>query len=343
MKKIVAVLLCCVALLPGFSKGAELSRYETQFFELFDTFTSLIMYAKDKETATHYAEVVYNEMQYYHQQFDIYNSYEGINNIATLNKKAGIEPVKVDEKLIEFLQYSKEMYTLTDGNVNIAMGAVLALWHDARTYGTANPKHAFVPDLEVLKEAYKHCNIEDLIINEEENTVFYADPKLRLDVGAIAKGYAANCIMKAVKEAGATSILLSIGGNTCTMGLKSGDVQYTAGIQNPDLSASNQLIMTVHLQDQMLVTSGDYQRFYTVDEKPYHHIIDPKTLMPAIYHRAVSIIATDSGLADALSTALFIMPLEQGQAFVEKLDGVEALWIDFDGNMVMSDGFPKGI
>ena len=89
------------------------------------------------------------------------------------------------------------------------------------------------------------------------------------------------------------------------------------------------------------MTSGSYQRYYTVNGKQYHHIIDPATLMPATHVWAVSVVTKDSGLADALSTALFNLPLEDGKSLIESLPGTEALWVNWDGSMVMSEGLPS--
>ena len=114
------------------------------------------------------------------------------------------------------------------------------------------------------------------------------------------------------------------------------------GLENPDLTAGDYLL-TVSISDLSLVTSGNYQRYYTVDGKKYHHIIDPGTLMPANYMQAVSVLTTDSGFADGLSTMLFLMPVEEGLELVEEMDGVEALWVEMDGTVVTSSGFDEYI
>jgi thiamine biosynthesis lipoprotein len=110
-------------------------------------------------------------------------------------------------------------------------------------------------------------------------------------------------------------------------------------VQNPDLSAENTGIMTLNLNNLSLVTSGSYQRYYTVAGKQYHHIIDPDTLMPAAHTWAVSIVTKDSGLADVLSTALYTLPLSQGQALLAQFPGAEAVWITLNGDIVRSPGF----
>ena len=123
-----------------------------------------------------------------------------------------------------------------------------------------------------------------------------------------------------------------------SIGLRGDGGAYRTAIQNPDLASQQQALLVLELRDQSLVTSGSYQRFYTVDGKPYHHIIDPDTLMPADYLLSVSVVTEDGGLADALSTALFTLPVQKGQALLQTLAGVEAVWVLPDGSVVKSGG-----
>ena len=135
-------------------------------------------------------------------------------------------------------------------------------------------------------------------------------------------------------------MLLSIGGNVRSIGEKGNkEGSWKVGVQNPDKEDGTSLIHTVALVDSSLVTSGDYQRYYFVNGKRYHHIIDPETLMPADHYRAVSIIEKDSGLADGLSTACFIMPLDEAKALIEKIEGAEAVFVMPDGNLEYTSGF----
>ena len=129
----------------------------------------------------------------------IRDSYEGINNIKTINDNAGIKPVKVDKRIIDLIKFSKDMYEKTNGKTNIAFGAVLSIWHEYRTIGIEDPANAALPSEEELRIASEHTNIEDIVIDEEHSTVFLSDPLMRLDVGAVAKGYAteqvSNCLL----------------------------------------------------------------------------------------------------------------------------------------------------
>ena len=134
--------------------------------------------------------------------------------------------------------------------------------------------------------------------------------------------------------------MLNVGGNVCTRGTKPGGEKWNIAIQSPNAGEDN--LCVVGLAGQSLVTSGDYQRSYTVEGKSYHHIIDPDTLMPSAYWRSVSILCDDSGLADCLSTALFLLPLEEGRILAEQC-GAEVMWVDADMNITQTPGFTAAL
>lgn len=328
-----------VANLSGCSFNKQ-KRYEAEFLLLFDTVTQIVGYANSKEDFSEYAQLIYDNLKEYHELYDIYNDYDGINNIKTINDNAGIKPVKVDKRIIDLLLFSKEAYELTDGKVNVAFGAVLEVWHDYREEGTEDPETAELPPMDVLKEKVKHTDINKVIINEADSTVYLEDKEMSLDVGAIAKGYATEMVTNIAVEHGYKNGMISVGGNVKTVGGKGDSKEdWKVGIQNPDLEADNKELYILNFKDDSLVTSGVYQRFYTVDGKQYHHIIDPETLMPSDYFTAVTILCKNSGMADALSTAVFNMPYEEGKEFVENLPDTEALWVFKDGSKKFSTGF----
>ncbi len=319
-------------------------RYQANFFELFDTATTIIGYAVDEDTFTEYAQMIYDNLKEYHELYDKYNDYEGVNNIKTINDNAGIAPVKVDQRIIDLLQFSKDAYDLSDGKVNIAFGAVLSIWHDYREVGGEDPEKAELPPMELLEEKNLHIDINKIIIDENANTVYLEDPEMNLDVGAIAKGYATEMVAQIMIKKGITGLLLSVGGNVRAIGHRDEKVQaWSVGIQNPDQDSEDPYLLITQLEDLSLVSSGDYERYYIVDGLRYHHIIDPETLMPAAYYTAVSIITENSGLADALSTTIYNMPLEEGQALIESLVGTEAMWVMKDGSLIFSSGFESFI
>ena len=218
------------------------------------------------------------------------------------------------------------------------LGSVLSIWHDYRTAASEPPYVAQVPEESALSEAAKHVSIDSLVIDKDAGTVYISDPAASIDVGAIAKGYTVDLLYNALKEMGADSIALNIGGNIRTIGLLPGNKKWKVGITNPDRSSDKSFIRRVAIEDIALVTSGDYERYYYVGDTKYHHIIDPDTLMPAEYFASVTIFTKDSGLADALSTALFCMSYEDGLALVKSIGGVDVLWVYPNGAVKYTDG-----
>ncbi len=330
VKKFLPLLL--VLLLSGC--GAKKQVYQTVYLDVFDTVTTVRGYETCEEAFQQRAEQVHRALVEYHRLFDIYNDWPG--GLKDVNDNAGVAPVQVDSCVLELLADCREDYDRTGGKVNAAMGSVLSLWHQAREAGLENPAEAALPDMEALEEAAKHIGFDTVIVDEQAGTVYLSDPEQRLDVGAIAKGWAAQKAAALLPE----GYMLNVGGNVCTRGAKPGGDKWNIAIQSPNAGEAN--LCVVSLAGQSLVTSGDYQRSYTVDGKNYHHIIDPETLMPSTYWRSVSILCDDSGLADCLSTALFLLPLEEGKALAEQC-GVEAMWVDAQMNITQTTGFAAAL
>ena len=340
MKRLLSVLLLFSIFLTGCASGSaqpEPKQYTASFLDVFDTITSITGKADSEEAFRAKTRTIHDQLLEYHQLFDIYNDYEGIHNLKTVNDNAGIAPVKVDSRIIVFLKDCKAYHELTEGMVNPAMGSVLKLWHEAREDGINDPANAWLPKEESLIQASGHQNFDAVVIDEAASTVYISDPEVRLDAGAVAKGWA----VQRVAEQAPSGLLLSVGGNVCATGAKDASgTPWVVGIQNPD--GGDNYLHTLYLTKGSLVTSGDYQRAYVVDGELYHHIIDPNTLYPSTLWRSVTILCDDSGLADALSTALFLLPREEGQALLDKT-GAMAMWVNRKGEIFYSPGFQDNI
>ena len=232
--------------------------------EYFDTISIIIGYEASQSEFTAVSREALNLLGEYHKLFDIYNEYDGMVNLCTLNKVVDgqHQKLKVDRKIIDMLLYAKEMYTLTDGRMNIAMGSVLSIWHDYRDAGSLQPVDARIPPMDMLIEAAKHTNIDDIIIDEENCTVWLADPEMKLDVGAIAKGYSVEMVANMLEKKGKTDYTLNIGGNIRTIGTKANGDRWKTGIENPNYTS--EYIEYITLAGEAIVTSGSYQRYYIV-------------------------------------------------------------------------------
>lgn len=301
----------------------------------FDTVFSLRVYdVSQDEFNTSYQEAA-DLFTYYNNLFDIYNNYDGLNNLKTINDNAGIAPVKVDPVVIELLQKAKEFYDLSGGEYDITQGALLSVWHKYREEGmTANENGSYgkVPPESELQEAATHHGWDAVEIDEENSTVYITDPDVSLDVGGIAKGFATEKIAAKLAEDGTKTAAVNAGGNVRTLGIKSDGTPWRIGIQNP--SGSGSLFVIDSNTEGSFVTSGDYERAYMADDGvTYSHIIDPKTLFPATYYHSVSIITRDSGTADCLSTTLFTMDYDEGVQLINDYkaahpdETLEVVWI----------------
>ncbi len=328
--------VCLAMMLVVSSSCAQQVTYEKHqhyFFGTFDTIITLIAYTQSADEFQTYAKLAESEMIRYHEIFDQYNGYEGVRNLYALNQNAVSEPYAVEPELLTLLKQIQEWQTLYSSKTNPAMGSVLLLWHNARSAGD------YIPDEESLQNASQHMNYEDVVIDEAAGTVYFADPQLRLDLGAVAKGYAAQKVADRLHEAGLDSFILNAGGNViCGDAPRDGRSQWTVAVEDVDGVSTR---LKLGLKNLSIVTSGDYQRYFEVDGQRYHHLIDPDTLQPATYMRAVSIIHPDSGLADFLSTAAFLLPYEQSRALIESVPEAEATWLLADGSEYCTDGFQK--
>lgn len=344
MKLKKGVLALCLALalvlsLAGCSGKAQTAEPRgNSYFTYFDTVSYVFDYAGDSaEQFENRSAEVSGILEEYHKLFDIYHEYSGINNLCTVNRLAGGEPVSVDEKLIDFLSYAKELYEKTNGEMNVMMGAVLKLWHECRTAAGDDPSAARLPSQQELSEAAAHTDISLLEIDRENGTVRIADPKASLDVGAVGKGYATERAADYLTQEEACGYVLNVGGNIRIIGTKPDGSGWITGVRDPNDPDGN-FALRLLLSDTACVTSGSYERYYTVDGVRYHHIIDRDTLYPAGYFSSLTVITKDSALADTLSTALFCMSYEDGLALISAFDGVEVLWIYPDGAMEYTAG-----
>lgn len=333
-------------------------KFSYSFMGPFDTVTQYISYCSSQQEFDKQSELVEDRFNYYDKLFDKYTEYSDINNIYTINKAAGKNAVEVEKPIIDLLELCIDRYNTVSNKVNIAFGSVISIWHDYRENAEFNNGIGKVPTDKELKDANEHTSIDSIHIDKELSTVYIDDENVSIDVGATAKGYTVELVKDELIAMGIDNFLLSGGGNVASYGERKAEntnssylddckTKYCVGLESPqsgnfsyqsgDPSEYNEAILVV--QGQSVVTSGDYQRFYQdINGVTYHHLIDPDTLYPAVHFRSVSIITEDSGYADFLSSAVFLMPFDEGFKFVNSLDGVEAIWLLEDGKIRMSAG-----
>ncbi len=336
MKKITIIAIIAL-LFTGCTAKKELAMYSnTTVSAGFDTYISIKASAYSKEEFDTYFNSSIENFIYLNKLFDIYHTYDGINNLKSVNDNAGIQPLEVDPILIEMLSLAKEYYDLSNGEFDITLGPVLKIWHEYRTQGLLNMaegKSGSTPSLEELQEAYKCVGWQYVEIDKTNNTVFLNNACASLDVGGIAKGFSTEYVAEKLEENNIAVGIVDAGGNNRTINSKLDNTPWRVGIQSPTGSADSIIAVTID-GSMSFVTSGDYQRYYlSEDGNTYHHIIDPSTLFPADYYNSVSIITDDSGIADALSTTLFTVDFETGNQIIDEFrknnpdSTLEVIWI----------------
>lgn len=343
-------LFCAILLFSSLFTGCQASsgtgdysRFTRRATNVFDTEIMLSGFAVSEEAFNRVADEVIRRLNEYNQIFDGYNPYGEMHNLYYINQHAAQAPVEIPDELFQLLSWCRGKWDEGLKAVNPAMGAVLSIWHDYRTAGTEDPANAQLPPMEQLTAANAHTDFACVILNAEQKTVFYADPLLKIDVGAVAKGYAADLIRDYLMME-MPSFLLSLGGNVYAGAAPmDGRSAWAVAVQDPRadlLNGSNgsDRLDVLDIASLSAVTSGDYWRFYYVDGQRYHHIIDPETLMPSRAMQSVTIVCESSLLADYLSTTLFICSIEEGSALIASLDGVEAMWVLPDGYIRYSPG-----
>ena len=322
------VMVIAVALLSGCSPVGP-TRYQGGFFGTFDTFVQVILYADSEQSFEGHFLAVQDMFTHYHRLFNIFESFDGVNNLRTVNENAGIAPVAVEQEVIYLLKISRQAYFDTDGAINVTLGPVLSIWHDYRLRGSRDVENATLPTYGVLREAAALADINGLVIDAEVGTVFLTALGMSLDVGATAKSFAASRAAALLRERGVSAAIIDAGGDVVTIGESpvNGGQPWSVGVRD---FRTNSLFDTVRARDMAAATSGGYIRHFIVDGTEYNHIIDPVTLMPATRYAFVTILHEDANVAEMLSTALFILPFEAGYALARRFDAA-AVWVFLDG------------
>lgn len=326
MKKLIIsslTLLLMISLL-GCSNNKLEQFKETTFDVGFNTPFTMIAYTESQEDFDIHFEKMKEEVRWMNSLFDIYNTYEGVNNIKTINDFAGEKPVKVDKMIIDLIKEAKDYTEVTQYKFDPTLGAVLEIWHAAREVGiilNQENKPGISPSQEVLEAAAKYVGWDYVEINEAESTVYINNKNASLDLGGIAKGFAVEQAALTLEANGIKHGVVNGGGNVRTIGSKLDNVPWVVGVTNPNNNDHSSLLSLAFNDSMSIVTSGDYERFFIDEDGNHqHHLIDSKTLQPSRVARSITITTKDSTLADVLSTAFSMTPLDEVLAFTKHLD-----------------------
>lgn len=312
--------LSCASV-PAKSKPAFVKRTQMQM----GTLVTITSVAPTDTTAQAAATAAFHEI---HRLEALISTWIPTSELSQANAAAGRRPVRISPETLAVLKRSLEVAAWTDGGFNIAIGPAVEAW--SVTERQQIPSESELQDLRDL------VDLSRIQLDDMAGTVFLSKPGMKVDVGGIGKGYAADLAARAMQRAGATAGVVALSGDIKTFGRLPGGSRFPVGIRHP--RKEDELLAYVELQDEAISTAGDYERFFERDGMRYHHILDPTTLRPARGCRSVTVIAREGALADGLDTGIFVMGPERGMDLVERLPDVEAVIVDEAGTVRVSSG-----
>lgn len=327
-----AILLCAVGLMvaAGFASsryGKQTREYASDQF-LMDTLISIKVYGNDPETMKKAVAAAYSEMRRIAELADGFQQPGtascSSSDVCRINAQAGRLPVQVDDDIMAMLLLAKKYNELSDGALDVTVGPIMELWG----FGSNNPH---LPSPDWIKAALPRVGSKDLLLDVEKRTAFLRRAGMKLDLGAIAKGYATEKALQILEKQGIRRALIDAGGNIRVLGRNRLDAPWRIGIKDP--RKENAIVAVLQLEDASAVTSGDYYRSFDVGGKRYHHILDPRSGYPADQNMSVTVVTRDAGLADTLSTVFFVLPAERALEMARSMPGVDLLLITADGRI----------
>jgi thiamine biosynthesis lipoprotein len=333
--KPLSCLLLAATLLCGCSRASDSKSVSASGF-YFDTIITITLYGTEDQSPI---DACFSLASHYE---DLFSTTISDSEVSQINANAGSDTyVTVSDETLDLINAGIAYGKLSDGCFDITIGKLSSLWDFsdiAENLDTPDNEAdaSLLPDPEEISRLCSHVNYENIRI--DGNNVLLTDPDAAIDLGGIAKGYIADRMREYLNEQGYHTGIINLGGNILTLGSKKSNSDYSIGIQMP-FGESGEVIGVVGLPDGSVVTSGVYERYFTVDGKRYHHILDVNTGYPCdnnLYE--VTIISTSSMDGDALSTTCFVLGLEKGLQLIESLDETEAVFVTSDYEIYTTSG-----
>lgn len=262
------------------------------------------------------------------------SSYKDSSDISKINAAAGKKQVRVSEEVVEVIENAKKISDMTDGAFDITVGVLGKAWR----FTNDDKGEPIPPAKQVVEQLLPFIDYRQTTLDKDLRTVKLNKEGMMLNLGGIAKGYIVGKAVDAIKRKGIKKGIVHAGGDMFVF-RDDEDTGWKIGIKHP--RKKDKILGTITISNGAISTSGDYERFFIKDGVRYHHILDPKTGFPASRTQAVTIVAKDPVMADALSTAVFIMGSEKGMVLIERLSDVEGLIVDSDGSISISTGLKE--
>ncbi|MDH4231278.1 MAG: FAD:protein FMN transferase [Nitrospirota bacterium] len=293
---------------------------------LLDTFVAITVVADSKETAE---EAIDNAFDVIEKFGELINFYSDKSELSAVNRNAGIREVKVSPETLDIIEKAVYIAERSGGAFDPTIGPEIQLWD---FFNKIRPSDADI------RKNLSLVNYKNIIIDKGNSTVFLKKKDMLLDLGGIAKGYAADLAVQALKEKGISAGLVAVAGDIKAFGLKTDKKPWTVGIKNPrQKSSEDEIIAKIHLSGKAISTSGDYERYFMLNGQRFHHLLNPRTGYPAYACQSVSVIADQAVMTDAFSTALFILGPEKGLELAKEM-GIDALIIDDKSSVHTTSG-----
>lgn len=259
----------------------------------------------------------------------ILTTFKDDSETALINQSAGIAAVKVSEEVFRLIERSKRISEITQGAFDISYGSIdKRLWNFDQNMTS-------LPDSKLAKQMVRLINYRNIILDNEEQTVFLKEKGMRIGFGGIGKGYAAEMAKTIMQNAGVTSGVVNASGDLAAWGHQPDGKPWTIGIVHPD--AAHLPFSYMNVTDMAVATSGNYEKFAIIDGKKYSHTINPRTGLPVRGIKSVTIISPNAELCDALATPVTIMGVNAGMHLINQLKGIECVIIDDDNNLYTSN------
>lgn len=296
-----------------------------------DTVVSVSVVSRSADDASWAINQVFGEIE---KLSGLLNFYSDKSELSMINKSSGKKPVKVSPETIDVIKEALSVAKMTGGAFDPTVGAITILW---------DFNNRIKPDNDEIKERLKLVSYKNVVINEDKGTVYLKKQGMKIDLGGIAKGYAADMAVDILRSAGIEAALVSVAGDIRAYGLKPDKTPWMIGIRDPrPRSATDNILAALPIKDLAISTSGDYQRFFEMEGTRYHHILEPWNGMPARGCQSVSVISDSSFMSDSLSTAVFILGVDKGMKLLDQL-GYNGVIVDSRGKLHISEGIKDAI
>jgi len=290
----------------------------------------IVLYAPDAATANRAFAAAFAQIAALDRMLSDYDSTSELMRLCGQSPTAS--PVPVSEELCEVLTFAQGLSRRTDGAFDVTVGPLTRLWRRAR-------RRQEMPDPAQLAEAQKAVGYRYLVVNPSARTVELLRPEMRIDLGAIGQGYAADKALNVLREQGISSALVNVSGDVVTSDPPPGEEHWTVLIA--PLGTETESGQPVHLRNAAVATSGDVWQFVEINGQRYSHVLDPRTGLGLTARCGVSVIAPNGMTADAFSTAVSVLGVERGLALIQESPGTAALIARLEAGNVVTHQTPN--